>query len=204
MYSTPSAGPVASRKHGVKMTAPTTSFDFDRAYRAPFTSWGDVRIPAEVKALARQGTFGSALELGCGLGRFSHYLARQGLRATGVDFSPVAIAKARERIVRSTGGLEFLVGDVTRLDALNGPFDVSFDVGCFHCLDPQGQRAYVLEISRLLEPGGTHLIWALDSAPSDMPLSPVAMEAIGYGSVVLGSGRSVPDEFRELAEHELL
>jgi DNA polymerase-4 len=29
-------------------------------------------------------------------------------------------------------------------------------------------------------------------------------EAIGYGSVVLGSGRSVPDEFRELAEHELL
>jgi DNA polymerase-4 len=29
-------------------------------------------------------------------------------------------------------------------------------------------------------------------------------EAIGYGSVVLGSERSVPDEFRELAEHELL
>ena len=29
-------------------------------------------------------------------------------------------------------------------------------------------------------------------------------EAIGYGSVVLGSGRAVPDEFRELAEHELL
>jgi DNA polymerase-4 len=29
-------------------------------------------------------------------------------------------------------------------------------------------------------------------------------EAIGYGSVILGSGRSVPDEFRELAEHELL
>jgi DNA polymerase-4 len=29
-------------------------------------------------------------------------------------------------------------------------------------------------------------------------------EAIGYGSVVLGVGPSVPDEFRELAEHELL
>jgi DNA polymerase-4 len=27
--------------------------------------------------------------------------------------------------------------------------------------------------------------------------------AIGYGSVVLGSGHAVPDEFRELAEHEL-
>ena len=29
-------------------------------------------------------------------------------------------------------------------------------------------------------------------------------KAIGYGSVVLDSSRSVPDEFRELAEHELL
>jgi DNA polymerase-4 len=28
-------------------------------------------------------------------------------------------------------------------------------------------------------------------------------EAIGYGSVMLGSRRSVPDEFRELAEKEL-
>jgi len=28
-------------------------------------------------------------------------------------------------------------------------------------------------------------------------------KAIGYGSVVLCSGHSVPDEFRELAEHEL-
>jgi len=27
--------------------------------------------------------------------------------------------------------------------------------------------------------------------------------AIGYGSVVLGSGHTVPDEFRELAEQEL-
>jgi DNA polymerase-4 len=29
-------------------------------------------------------------------------------------------------------------------------------------------------------------------------------KAIGYGSVVLDPSRSVPDEFRELAEHELL
>jgi DNA polymerase-4 len=28
-------------------------------------------------------------------------------------------------------------------------------------------------------------------------------EAVGYGSVVLGLSRSVPDEFRELAEKEL-
>jgi hypothetical protein len=29
------------------------------------------------------------------------------------------------------------------------------------------------------------------------------MEAVGYASAVLGASRSVPDEFRELAEKEL-
>ena len=33
------------------MKAPTASTDFDRAYRAPITGWGDIRIPEEVKAL---------------------------------------------------------------------------------------------------------------------------------------------------------
>jgi DNA polymerase-4 len=28
-------------------------------------------------------------------------------------------------------------------------------------------------------------------------------EAVGYGSIVLGLSRSVPDEFRELAEKDL-
>lgn len=158
------------------VTAPTTSADFDRAYRFPITLWGDVRIPEEIKALARQGAPRSSLELGCGVGRFSRYLAQQGLRATGVDFSPVAIAKARERVAGDDARPEFLVGDVTRLDALSGPFDISVDVGCFHCLDPKGQQAYASEVARLLKPGGTHLIWALDSAPSDVPFSAAAVQ----------------------------
>jgi SAM-dependent methyltransferase len=160
------------------MPAPTRSTDFDRAYSANFTLWGDIRIPDEVKALVRQGPARSVLELGCGVGRFSRYLAQQGLRVTGVDFSPVAIAKAQERVAQDNVRPEFLVSDVTRLDALSGPFDVSFDVGCFHCLDAPGQRAYVSEVSRLLKPGSTHLIWALDSAPSDLQLSPIAISEI--------------------------
>ena len=77
------------------MPAPATSEDFDRAYRSPITLWGDIRIPEELKALAREGATRSSLEFGCGVGRFSHYMAQQGLRATGVDFSSVAIAKAK-------------------------------------------------------------------------------------------------------------
>ena len=160
------------------MNAPTTSADFDRAYRAHFTFWGDIRIPEEIKALARDGAPRRVLELGCGIGRFSRYVAKQGVEATGVDFSAVAIAKATERVARDERRPEYLVGDVTRLDSLTGPFDAAFDVGCFHCFDAAGQRAYVSEVARLLAPGATHLIWALDQSPSDLALTPKSVKAV--------------------------
>ena len=167
----------ASRK-GTTMTAPTTPADFDRAYNLPLTVWGDIRIPPEIKSLVQKGTPGSLLELGCGVGRFSRYAARQGVRATGVDFSAVAIAKARRRVARDRLRPDFVVGDVTHLDAMTGPFDIAFDVGCFHCLDPIQQQGYVSEVGRLLKPGGMHLIWALDEAPSGATLSPEAVREI--------------------------
>jgi cyclopropane fatty-acyl-phospholipid synthase-like methyltransferase len=155
------------------MSRPGTAVDFfDCAYRLPFTIWGDIRIPVELKSLVQQNAHRTSLELGCGIGRFSRYLAQQGLHATGVDFSPIAIAKARKRAARDDLRPEFLVGDVTHLDALKGPFDICFDVGCFHCLTPDMQQGYVSEVFRLLKRGSVHLIWAMDKAPSDIPLSP--------------------------------
>lgn len=171
------------------MEAPTNSTAFDRAYRRPITFWGDVRIPAEVKELAQQRSHQSALELGCGLGRFSRYMAQQGLRVTGVDFSPVAIARAKERVARDNTRPDFLVGDVTRLEALNGPFDIGLDVGCFHCLDAHSQQAYIAEVSLLLKPSATHLVWAMDSAPGNAHLSPAAMREIFAPTFVLQSAR---------------
>ena len=160
-------------------SGPQQSTDFDKVYRsAGHWMWSDIRIPQELKALVQQNSPQTVLELGCGVGMFSRYLAQQGLCVTAVDFSPVAIAKAREKVARDDMRPEFLVGDVTHLNALNVPFDISFDIGCFHCLDSQAQRAYVLEVSRLLKPGGTHLIWTLDSPPSDIPLSPAAMKEL--------------------------
>jgi SAM-dependent methyltransferase len=157
---------------------PRTSADFDSAYRLPFTPWGDFRIPEEIVALVAGEAPRRVLELGCGVGRFSRYVARQGVTTTGIDFSPVAIAKARTRVARDKQRPEFIVGDVTQLDDVQGPFDVSFDVGCFHCLDSAGQRKYASEVFRLLAPGGTHLIWALDDSPGGPLLSPSAMQEV--------------------------
>jgi len=154
-----------------KSDAPVTSEDFNKAYNAPITFWGDTRIPKELDELIKINNPKTSLELGCGLGRFSKYMAEQGIKATGVDFSSVAIEKARKRIANDNNELKFIVGDVTNLEMLTEPFDVSFDIGCFHCLDEEGQRKYASEIYRLLKPGATHLIWAMDHSPSNFRLN---------------------------------
>ena len=174
------------------MTAPTSSADFDSAYRSRFTPWGDVRIPKQLKALIKYTSPRSSLEIGCGLGRFSAFMARSGVRAVGVDFSPVAIEKAKTRVADEAEKPKFFIADVTRLAeaGLTPPFDVSFDIGCFHCLGPNAQRAYVAQLSHMLKPGGTHLIWAIDSAPGDVKLSPDVVARVFAPSFVLRSAEA--------------
>lgn len=102
---------------------------------------------------------GSALELGCGVGRFSRYVAQQGLRATGVDFSPVAIAKAQKNVAQYDVRPQFLVGDVTELDVLSG----------------RSTRSHWANVSRLMSFGATYKIdeSALDIDVRQSDLDPV-------------------------------
>lgn len=150
---------------------PSTSAAFDKAYNSlQHWAWSDIRIPKELKELAAIYKPKSALELGCGLGRFSAFMAEQGIQATGVDFSPIAIEKAKMRVANKERKPTFLVGDVTKLENITDPFDVSFDVGCFHCLNENDQKKYVEAVYRLLKPGAIHLLWALDHSPANMKL----------------------------------
>jgi ubiquinone/menaquinone biosynthesis C-methylase UbiE len=154
-----------------KSKAPFTSEQFNKAYNLPITFWGDIRIPKELKELVETCKPKTSLELGCGLGRFSRFMVEKNIKATGVDFSSVAIDKAKKRIANDERKPKFIVGDVTNLEMITEQFDVSFDIGCFHCLNAEGQQKYVSEIFRLLKPGATHLIWALDTSPSDLKLN---------------------------------
>jgi len=154
---------------------PVESEDFDRAYSFPITAWGDFRIPSELKELVQKNNAHKALELGCGLGRFSRYLAKQGLAVTAVDFSPVAIAKARKKAENGRSKPDFITANVTNLGVIKDSFDVSFDVGCFHCLHETARYKYASEVCRLLKPGGIHLIWALDAAPGGIEMTPAVI-----------------------------
>jgi ubiquinone/menaquinone biosynthesis C-methylase UbiE len=155
-------------------TAPSTSEQFNKVYSSPLApwAWGDIRIPKELIELVKTNNPKTSLEFGCGLGRFSRYMVNQGIQTTGVDFSSVAIENAKKRVANDEYKPTFIVGDVTNLDTIKQLFDISYDIGCFHCLNEDGQQRYVSEVYRLLKPGGQHLIWALDKAPSNIILDP--------------------------------
>lgn len=98
--------------------------------------------------------FQKILDLGCGLGRHSILLGRQGFKVACFDISEEVIEQV-ERWARS----EKLVFDYRVGDMLSLPYaDDSFDaILCYNVIshtDTDGVRRVIGEISRVLRPGG--------------------------------------------------
>jgi 2-polyprenyl-3-methyl-5-hydroxy-6-metoxy-1,4-benzoquinol methylase len=96
------------------------------------------------------------LEIGCGRGGFSIWLATRGERPAAVhaaDFSPVAVAKGAER-ERALGvpALRWEVGDIQALAHRDATFDTVISCETVeHVPDP---RRAIAELGRVLRPGG--------------------------------------------------
>ncbi len=111
---------------------------------------------------------GRALDLGCGRGRNSRWLAQQGFSMVGVDISAVAIADAKA----AQGGLdcEFHRVDVLADPIPGGPFGAVFDYGCFHVFDEDAHRDILAaKLADALDPGGLYIamIGSTDGPPRD-------------------------------------
>jgi len=96
---------------------------------------------------------GSAVDLGTGPGTQAIHLARRGFDVTATDISEAAIRLASEKAQKQ--GLEITWEQDDILDTrLDRQFDLIFDRGCFHVLEPERRLDYVRIVSDLLKPGG--------------------------------------------------
>jgi len=130
---------------------------WDERYRGADLVWG---APPNrwVEAELSDATPGRAVDLACGEGRNALWLARNGWRTTGVDFSPVAIEKARELDTRHE--VEWLVGDATTYVPA-APVDLA--LLSYLQLAAAERRLAVRAAAASLAPGGTLLVIAHDS-----------------------------------------
>ena len=136
---------------------------YDLMYQFSKPNWDGDTIPQEIAALSNEnGIDKRVLDLGCGTGTHSIYLAQQGCTVVGVDFSSKAIALARQKALQTGVNVDFRIGDVTRLDFLNGPFDIVLDVGCFHGLSESERKKYAQNLVHLTHPGSLFLLWAVN------------------------------------------
>ena len=126
----------------------------------------------------------SLIDVGCGYGRDSRYLAAElGCRVLGLDPSPAAVAAARK--ARRPGlDVEHEVGDAASLadDASQrGRFDVAFACNVYHLLSPGGRREFAAALATLVRSGGLLFL---------STLSPRDPQHYAVGEPVLGEERS--------------
>jgi len=121
--------------------------------------WDTNLTPPEVHEFISQNPPGRALDLGCGTGTNAITLAQHGWRVSGVDFIARPIRAARKKARQAQVKVDFRVGDVTRLTNFTDPFDLILDIGCYHSLTSIGRQDYRSNVIRLLNTGGTFLLY---------------------------------------------
>ena len=88
------------------------------------------------------------LDIGCGRGRWIKFYNSLGGITTGVDLSPEAINKCREK------GLQAIQCDITELPFKNNTFDIVNSVTVLHHIPYEQQKRVVSELYRVLKPQG--------------------------------------------------
>lgn len=156
------------------------SCSFDLHYLLGRPPWDTEVTPPEVVELIEGKSLppGRALDLGCGAGTNCIYLARHGWEVVGVDFSILAIRRARRKVRQAGVECQFYRGDVTNLAFLADPFDLALDIGCLHSLPPEKQERYAAEVARLVRPGGLYLLYAFIPRPDRSAPHGVASEEV--------------------------
>jgi methyl halide transferase len=115
---------------------------FRKRYESGDTPWDigkpDVNLIQTVTGLPLGPC--KALDIGCGTGDNSIWLAQQNFWVTGVDATGIAIEKAREKALHARVNCAFMVVNFLTGNIAGAPFGFAFDRGCFHSFPSDEER----------------------------------------------------------------
>ncbi len=149
------------------------AYDFMYRHWAP---WDSVGVRGELRQVLERGlvtpvSHPRAVDLGCGTGANVVHLAAVGFQAWGIDFSPVALDKARRRAEAAGVDCDFVEGDLTGwpIPGVSGPFDFLIDFGTLDDLKGAARERMAATIGRLARPGAMLLEWCFYGPREELP-----------------------------------
>lgn len=98
--------------------------------------------------------FSSFLDLGCGLGRHSMYMAQKGFDVTSLDLSEYGINHLEEWAERESVSIQTYVSDMLHLPFEDNSFDCIMAYNVIYHTDTKGFVGALAEINRVLKPNG--------------------------------------------------
>lgn len=130
---------------------------------AGIAGWSDSGLQTRFRFFTahwRGATAGALyLDVGCGAGTYSRWLAGLGLRVIGADYSLPALIKARQR---EAANIAYCTADASRLPF---PDHCADGLLCFGVLQAVwDSRPFMAEAARVLKPGGELWVDALNAS----------------------------------------
>jgi 2-polyprenyl-3-methyl-5-hydroxy-6-metoxy-1,4-benzoquinol methylase len=131
---------------------------YRRAQHAEQLPWHSEKPPELLcRAVEADPSPGRALDIGCGSGVFSLWLAERGYQVTAMDFLEPATRMAAERVRGVTPPVEVVCASVLEFQPRE-QFDLVLDRGCLHTLQPSDRPRYRDQLLRWLKPGGSYVL----------------------------------------------
>jgi len=143
---------VRNREVWTRANAEYTDRNATASWAQEEITWGMFKVPESEVGVLGDVTGLDVLDLGCGIGYFSAWLARRGARVVGLDVTPAQLETARR--MQAEFGLDFPLVEASAeaVPLADGSFDlVLSEYGASIWCDPS---EWIPEAARLLRPGG--------------------------------------------------
>ena len=136
---------------------------YERLYRRSNAPW-DIGPREPLVSLIQSGKIepGRAIDLGCGAGSNAIFLAQNGFEVTGVDYARAAIDRSRAAARAAGVDVTFVVGDLTDLSGVAGPYDLLLDFGTLDDMTRRDRQRYVANVLPLTAAGSRFLLYVFE------------------------------------------
>lgn len=123
--------------------------------------WSIREPPEELRDLVERGELptGVALDVGCGAGIITKYLADHLDHTIGFDVAHRALEQGRQTSQKHSGRVSYLVAEAPRFPFKDGSFTFIFDRGCLHNIPFTNWPEYFEELGRVLQPNGLFQVY---------------------------------------------